>query len=72
MKPDKQIKLQLVAEVKKYKSAPGYMLPIYYKGSIIRINEESQAEIDIEALEYEPKIQFKKALELKHIIETGD
>lgn len=64
MKQDKQIKKKM------YKAAPGIKLPLYYKGSIIRIGEEP-VEIDIEALGYEPKIQFQKAIKDKQIIETG-
>lgn len=67
MKLDKKINNGL----KQFQAAAGYMLPIYYKGSIIRIDDKAQVEIDTELLEYEPKIQLKMALDQKHIFETG-
>ena len=61
-----------VKQTKKYKAIAGHVLPIYYQGSIIRIVESEETPIDIDALEYEPRIQFDKALAKKIIIETGD
>lgn len=57
-------------EAKKFKAAEGQQLPIFYKGSIIRIGNEP-VEIDVDALGYESKIQFQQALKDKSIIEVG-
>lgn len=53
-------------------AAPGMCLPIHYKGSIIYISDSTPVEIDVSALEHEPAIHFRKALEAKHIVEVGD
>ena len=57
---------------RKYLATSKHMLPILYKGSIIYIGETTHVEIDFEALGYEPKIQFLKALKQKQIIEVGE
>jgi hypothetical protein len=58
--------------VKKFKAAEGKCLPIYYLGSIIRIDDNNSVEIDLSKLLHEPKIQLEKAIVQKHISETGE
>ena len=76
MKPVKLIKqpsLEPIApDLVKVKAVPGVILPIFYKGSIIRIGENESVEIDLNALLYEPRIQFQSALDNKQIIKVGD
>ena len=57
--------------VKFVKATPGHCLPLFYKGSIIRIEENNIFEIDTEALGLEAKSQFFKALDEKQITEIG-
>lgn len=73
MLPDKLIpKDKKISTVKLVKASPGHVLPIFYKGSIIRIGETDAVEIDLDLLQYEPKHQLTRALALKNIIEIGE
>lgn len=57
--------------IKQVQATPGHVLPIFYKGSIIRIDETSSFEIDTTAFTYEASVQFFKALNDKQIFEIG-
>jgi hypothetical protein len=57
--------------VLRYRATKGHTLPISYKGSIIHIGTTEAVEIDVEALAYEPRIQFMKALRDKQIFVEG-
>jgi hypothetical protein len=57
--------------IKHVKASAGFVLPLFYKGSIIQIDELNPFEIDTNALGLEAKIQFQKALDDKHIFEIG-
>lgn len=59
------------SSVKRVKASEGHCLPIFYKGSIIRIDDSSTFEIETESLGLEAKNQFFKALSDKQIIEIG-
>jgi hypothetical protein len=65
------LQVKPTSSIKKVKAQKGQMLPIFYNGSIINIGDQDWVEIDIEALGYEPKIQFQKALAQKNIFEMG-
>lgn len=54
------------------KAASGLVFPIFYKGSIIKIDEKDFVEIDLGQLLYEPKIQFLEGLVKKHLVEMGE
>jgi len=60
-----------ISSLKKFKAEKGFILPIFYNNSIIRIGEEP-VEIDMSLLKYESEIQLKRALDKKHILEIGD
>lgn len=68
----KQDKPTPKSTVRKLKAAPGHILPLFYKGSIIRIGELELVEIDWSLLDYEPKHQLEKAIAQKNIIEIGE
>jgi hypothetical protein len=57
---------------KKFSATAGHTLPIFYKGSIIKIVESEAVEIEIKLLGYESKAQFLKALDDKQIYEVGE
>lgn len=73
MKQDKSIRSETVGKtpVRFYRATAGHVLPISYKGSIIHIGTNEAVEIDVEALAYEPRIQFEKALADKQIVIEG-
>jgi hypothetical protein len=68
----KQDKLTSKSSVRILKAAAGHILPVFYKGSIIRIGETEAVEIDWNLLEFESKHQLEKALAQKNIIEIGE
>ena len=59
------------SSIKRVQAAPGHCLPLFYKGSIIRIDDSNIFEIETEALGLEAKNQFLKALDEKQITEIG-
>lgn len=65
----KQVKK--TSQVKQIKAADGHVLPVFYKGSIIHIDDKATVEIDFGLLKYEPKIQLEQALKDKIIFELG-
>lgn len=73
MKQDKPIKSETVSKtpVRFYRATAGHILPLSYKGSIIHIGTSEAVEIDVEALAYEPRIQFERALADKQIVVEG-
>lgn len=56
----------------KVKAANGVRFPIYYCGSIIKIDDKKSQELDLSLMEYEPKIQLEEGLSKKQLIQTGD
>lgn len=72
MKPDKQIRKNKNDQICSYKANAGHDLPIFYKGSIIRIGEGAAVEIDKNFLGFEAKHQLANALEKKYIFEIGE
>jgi len=63
--------LKPAIKIKKVKTIPGHVLPLFYNGSIIHIDEYSVFEIEVGYLKYEPLLQFEKALKEKILIEVG-
>lgn len=61
-----------MSNLKKFQAAEGKMLPIFYCGSIIRIDDKEPKELDVDLLGYEPKIHLEKALKQKDISEIGE
>ena len=73
MKQDKSTKSEVFvkAPVRFYRATKGHVLPLSYKGSIIHIGTNEAVEIDVEALDYEPREQFEKALRENQIVVEG-
>lgn len=74
MKQVKTTSEHLASEVthpRRFKATAGHMLPLFYKGSIIHIGTTECVEIDESQLEYEPRLQFDRALREKHIVAEG-
>ena len=56
----------------RYVAADGQVFPIFYNGSIIRIDSTTPVEIDPELLSYESSIQFRSAVTKNQIMVTGE
>lgn len=51
-----------------YKAKKDCLLPIFYKGSIVRIDSDKNVELELDHLSYESKVELKRAIKNGHII----
>lgn len=57
-----------LADKAKYKAKKGCLLPIFYEGKIVRINESKQVELEKKSLSYESRVELIRSIKNGHVI----
>lgn len=64
---DKPKKISLGAKAK-YKAKKDCLLPLFYRGKIVRISDSEQVELESKELSYESKVELIRSIKNGHVI----